>query len=410
MDPEPAVHLGLQRLLVGEVRQFRDPPGQQLGRGLPGPLQPLDRLLPGRVAGRQLGPALQFAGAGPQHPGDRADRGGVLGCAQLPVRDAGQDLQRLEQPAQLVDEPGQGGGGAGRPGRPVRRGGQPGAQAGGRLPRRVQGGGLGGLATADGIGQRGQGQAAPGRVRPQRRAFPRRPDQHHGQDADGRGQAPAGQPPAGLRHRRGHGHGQHEDQDRGGPPGREVAVDHPGEQDQEPDHEHGPGGEPGIAGACGSHRGQDHAADRERQVGQKPAAGGPAERDEDQDGQRPERGEQRGLRLADHLVGEREDRRHHDACPGGGLERDEAGIVDEGAGYFHPLRLSSGRPSCPGLVRTIVYRAILTAPPGTSRCGPAHGRCGRASGRPRANRAVPSFLVLGLICRSGPRYAALQAA
>ena len=352
VDPEAAVHLGLQRGLVREVRQFRDPPGQQLGRGLPGPLQPLDRLLPGRVAGGQLRPALQFAGAGPEHPGDRADRGGVLGRAQLARRDAGQDFQRLEQPAQLVDEPGQGGRGAGRPGRPVRRGGQPAAQPGDRLPRRGQGGGLGGLATAEGIGQRGQGQAALGRVRPQRRAFPRRPERHHGQDADDRGQAPAGQPPAGLGHRRGHRHGQHEDQDRGGPCGREVAVDHPGEQDEEPDHEHGPGGEPGIAGARGTHHDQDRAADRERQVGEEPAAGGPAERDEHQDGQRPERGVQRGLRLADHLVGEREDRGHHDARPGGALERDQAGIVDRGRGIFircgcppggHPVRNWSTR-------------------------------------------------------------------
>ena len=184
VDPEPPVHLGLQRRLVREVRQFRDPPGQQLGRALPGPLQPLGRLLPGRVASGQLRPALHFAGAGPEHPGDRPDRGGVLGCAQLAVRDAGQDFQRLEQPAQLVDEPGQGGRRAGRPGWPVRRGGQPAAQPGDRLPRRIQGGSLG-LATADGIGQRGQGQAALGCVRPQRRAFPRRPEQHHGQDADG---------------------------------------------------------------------------------------------------------------------------------------------------------------------------------------------------------------------------------
>ena len=243
-----------------------------------------------------------------------------------------------------------------------------------------------------------------GRVRPQRRAFPRRPERHHGRmpTAEARPQPASRQPVCG--HRRGHRHGQHEDQDRGGPRGREVAVDHPGEQDEEPDDEHGRGGEPGTAGARRTHDGQDHAAGRERQVGEEPAAGGPAERDEHQDGQRPERGVQRGLRLADHLVGEREDRGHHDARPGGALERDQAGIVDEGAGYLHPLRLSSGRPSCPELVNAIVYRAMLIAPSGNSRCGPAHGGCGlvRAADGVPFPRPGPYLRVRApLCCASG---------
>ncbi len=86
MHPEPSVHLSLQRLLVREVRQLGDPPGQELGRRLPGPFQPLDRLLPGPVAVGQVRPAIQFAGAGPQHRGDRTDRGRVLGRAQLAGR------------------------------------------------------------------------------------------------------------------------------------------------------------------------------------------------------------------------------------------------------------------------------------------------------------------------------------
>ena len=60
-------------------------------------------------------------------------------------------------------------------------------------------GSLGGPATADGIGQRGQGQAVLGRVGAQRRAFPRRPDQHHGQDGDRRRPGPS--PPAASRPR-----------------------------------------------------------------------------------------------------------------------------------------------------------------------------------------------------------------
>ena len=146
---------------------------------------------------------------------------------------------------------------------------------------------------------------------------------------------------ADRRDRRGHRDGQHEDQHRRGAPGGEIAVDHPGEQDHEPDHGHGPGGQPGVAGAGGAQRDQGHTADPEGQVGGEPAPRRPAERGEHQHGERSEGGEQRGLRLADHLVGEGEHRGHHDGRPRRALQRDQAGIVDEGTGYLHPLRSSS---------------------------------------------------------------------
>ena len=125
------------------------------------------------------------------------------------------------------------------------------------------------------------------------------------------------------------------------PPAAKYPLITPENKITNPTTSHGPGGQPGVAGAGGAQRDQDHAADPERQVGGEPAPRRPAERGEHQHRERPEGGEQRGLRLADHLVGEREHGRHHDGRPRRALQRDQAGIVDEGAGYFHPLRSSS---------------------------------------------------------------------
>ncbi len=88
----------------------------------------------------------------------------------------------------------------------------------------------------------------------------------------------------------------------------------------------------------------EHSADeRERALRQQPLAHRPAEVDEQQHRERAERRERRQRGIADHLVADREHRRHDDRRPPGATQRGEVAIAfAEPLQWMHVCR----RPEC----------------------------------------------------------------
>ena len=145
---------------------------------------------------------------------------------------------------------------------------------------------------------------------------PRRPQQHLRADSSAGRQAP---PPEPRRHL---GEGgrerdrKDERQQRGGSGRGEVAIDRPREEDRKAHDGHCGRGHPRVpraqrpdddvhgAGACQSQEGEEPAAHRTGEIGQHQHREG------------SERSEDCGLRIPDHLVGEREDGGHDDRRSG----------------------------------------------------------------------------------------------
>ena len=151
---------------------------------------------------------------------------------------------------------------------------------------------------------------------------PRRPEEHHGADAGAARERPSprsrsgiaasgarivtGRTKVSMRPRR---------------PGRRVAAERAREERQ---RSRPAPSRPRRARRCREHRvpsGMKTApVAGEPEVGEEAGRGGAAELDQQEDRERSEGGEDRRLRLRDHLVGEREDRRHHDRRARRGLE------------------------------------------------------------------------------------------
>ncbi len=347
--PERALQQRLDRLVVSHVGQYRDLPGQGLRRGL---LRPIE---PGGVGSLVL--SGQPGGAGPQDGRGGRHRLAVLRPAQLGLRNGSDGCERSDQPAELVDQATECGRLPGRPGGPVRRLGQPVSQSGhgflgraGACLRRLL------VPGEDGIGHSGQGATGAGRVAAQRPAPLRRPDEHDRADSRPGRQPPAGQPPGDGRDRGRDRDRQHEGQHRRRSSGREVAVDNPGEQDEEPDHGHGRRGQPDVSRAQGPHHDQYRAADPQAQISDEAAHRRTAEVNEHQHRERPEGREDRRLRLLDQLKGHGEDGRHDDRGAGGALQRVQAWIGDLRPSQSHDLdalphhRRPAEPPGCLGII------------------------------------------------------------
>ena len=151
----------------------------------------------------------------------------------------------------------------------------------------------------------------------------RRPEQQEGGRAGAEGEPPAREAVRDHGARRGNRHRQHEGQQRPRRGRREVAVDHAREEHDEADDRHRAGGEPRAPRAERPERDEDRADATEPEVREQALARCAGEVDEHEQGERAERREYRRLRLADHLVRDREDRRDDDRCAGGALQRGE---------------------------------------------------------------------------------------
>src|SRR4029077_19560143 len=116
-------------------------------------------------------------------------------------------------------------------------------------------------------------------------------------------------------------------------------------------------------------------------------------------------------RLGYHLVSEREDRGHHDRGPRRALQRDQAGIVDDEAGKFHPLRSSSGAAMLPSLPSAPPPGAGADGAPDSADRIPARGR---GHGAIQSARRYPAHPWppphMGLISPGAHGYAAVWAA
>lgn len=122
---------------------------------------------------------------------------------------------------------------------------------------------------------------------------------------------------AGNRHR------QDEREERSGRACREVAADRAREERAEADDGHRAGGKPRVSRAEGPDRDEHGAYRRQADVREEASQRRTRELDQHEDGERPEGGRERRLRLPDHLVREREHRRHDDCRARGALQRCE---------------------------------------------------------------------------------------
>jgi hypothetical protein len=86
---------------------------------------------------------------------------------------------------------------------------------------------------------------------------------------------------------------------------------------------HRAGAEPGVPRAERTQRDEPCPDGSQAEVGEQPHSPPAAELDQHEHRERAEGREDRRLRLPDHLVREREDRRHHDRGARGGLQRCE---------------------------------------------------------------------------------------
>ena len=149
----------------------------------------------------------------------------------------------------------------------------------------------------------------------------RRPQEHRRRDRDCGRQAPALETRRDRRRRRRDVHREDEAEQRGEGARGAVAVDEAGEQDREPDHRHRARPGERAARADGAQDDQREAQCGERQVGGEAPARRALEVGQNQQGKRSEHREDRRLRVADDVVGEREHRRYHERSARCALKR-----------------------------------------------------------------------------------------
>ena len=238
-DPERRLQRGPERLVVRNRRQLRDPSCERLRQGLSRIVEPVEV--------GPLVPTVQSRRARAQN-GDRGrHRLGVLLAAQ---RESGHLSRRCEEgqePVELVDERGERGGRPRRSRRPVRRREEAPSEAGDSFPGRMG-------ATTDRCSvpgelvlcELGECVARARSFTTERGTRPCRPEQRVRADPRQGGERPAFQARRDGRDRRRDRHGKDEREQRRRPRRSEVAVDHPREEDREPDRGHGGGSEPVV--------------------------------------------------------------------------------------------------------------------------------------------------------------------
>jgi hypothetical protein len=150
-----------------------------------------------------------------------------------------------------------------------------------------------------------------------------RPEEHDRADPRAGRKAPAFEAVRNRRVRYRNRHGQDEREDRSGRCRREVAAQHAGEQGDEADDCHRTRGEPRVSRAERSQRDEDGADERKPDICGEPLPRRASKLDQHEDREGSEGRVDRRLRLLDHLVREREDRRDHDRRARGALQRCE---------------------------------------------------------------------------------------
>ena len=151
----------------------------------------------------------------------------------------------------------------------------------------------------------------------------RRPEQHERADPGAGRESPAFQAVGNGGVRRRKRHRQDEREERPGRGRREVAVDHAREEDGKADDRHSARGEPRVSRAERPERDERGSHARQPEVRGQAGLRRARELDQHEQRERPERREDRRLRLLDHLVREREDRRDDDRGTCGALQRCE---------------------------------------------------------------------------------------
>ena len=121
--------------------------------------------------------------------------------------------------------------------------------------------------------------------------------------------------------RRGNVRRQDEEQDRSGGCRRDVTAERAAEERHESDGSGGTRGEPGVAGAERPERDEHDTDSGKSEVRHEARSPQAAELHEHEHGERPERGEERRLRVPDDLIREREDARHDDRSARSRLQR-----------------------------------------------------------------------------------------
>ena len=376
-----SVHRVLRcRLDAGRV------PGQLVlirGAGLPGAFQPAD--VTRDVFGGHVLVVEHQA-----HVGEQRRRRGeqlAVGRGRLPQvhvavqRVGGQRAHPLEQ----LGDVGQALVRRGQAGWPVRRGreqvhelllGRDGRIPAGRGRRTAPG-------SLDVAGQRGR-QGGGCRAEPvSRRA--RRQQQHRRRPRHGR-QPPAREPGRDVGDRAGGGDRQHVGEQRGGDAGSGVGPGHPGEEDREGNRDRHQRRQPDHA-VDRRPDGQRHAADHgEPEVRDGLVPPGSAEGGQDKRGETAEGGKRGHLQVADHLVGQREQRRHDDRGAhrphgGRGRPRYPPGGMARGPRRGRPWQPGPKSPGGRGRERGIGHRAKPTNGDGPRECQERVSRSPTRGGR-----------------------------
>ena len=330
--------------------------------------------------------SLLGSGRSPIEPGrHRAQRGrgrrldlGALGGAMVALLAKRGDARGdATQPAEVLDQAGEGGGRAGCPAGALRHRDEAIAQRGRRLVRLPGGRGGDLVVTARArlhqLGERARrlrgfvAELVAGAAGPQ---------EQRGGNAERSREPPAGQPGGDRGRVRGHHHAEHEREDRGRLGGGDVIVEHPREENREGDEPHRDGRQPARARAERAERDQHRAGRKQQQVGTQARAARAAEVDEHEQRHRAEGREQRHLLGVDRDERERERQRHDDRRAKRALEDEQTGVRCAHAGDDRcPPSPSSPRAGLTPSELLVTRRWIATTTPGPMQ----GGRPGRAT-------------------------------
>ena len=263
---------------------------------------------------------LESLRARPEDGGRRRRCLRVLRADELEARRLGRRREHGEEPVQLAGERGERRRRPGGTGRAMLGAEEAPAEAVDRLA--CEGAALAEL-VAVGLDQVRDGSQRAGGRALKVGAPPGRPEQHDRADPRARREAPAFETVRDRGVRRRNRHRQDEGEDRSGRARGEVAVDHAREEHGKADDCHRARGEPRVPRAKGAER-DEHGADKpEPEIRGEATPRRAREVGQDEYRERSESREDRRLRLLDHLVREREDRRDDDRGARGALQRSE---------------------------------------------------------------------------------------
>jgi hypothetical protein len=260
-----------------------------------------------------------------KHRGGRLHGFGIF-CAGELERRLGRRREEGEEPVELVGKRGEGGHRAGRASRAVLDAEETPPESVDRSACEARAFGPG---LAVGVEEVGNGTQRAGGLALEVGSLTRRPEQHQRANPGACRQPPTFQALRDRRVRRRQRYRQDKRQEGAGRGRREVAVDDAREERRKADDRHRTSREPCVSRAERPERDERGSDAREPEVRHQTSPRRPRELDENEQRERAEGREERGLRLPDYLVRESEHRRHDDrrAC-----RVLDCGAVPDGAG------------------------------------------------------------------------------